>query len=1480
MTETITTHPAVVSRERLLEFADTRTDPGVRAAIIDLAGKWKHGYIPLDAVAWAIKTKQSSGDGKRRKGIGDQSHLAPFRADASRGKSRGDARAQVASQLSRAGGARRKGAPRPAGPAAPSSPTNTTDVSARAAEAVRLKAPELKARAAAGDKVAAKELERRAAKRTGKAGDAAKIAELEQRYGSSSDRSTKYAAASELAQRYEAAGKATQAANWKRAAGKHAPEFVGRNAAQPDAPARAAENLKSVSDAQLHAMLGDRQYASWRDAVHKEMTRRNNAVATGGTGHMPESATAAGDALEQGKISVRSASPAAVAEAQRRAAADTTPPATVGGHTQVNPSGPAAAGAPSPVPAAAAKTRKPSALHAEFRELKRQQDLRLESATRGALIGHNGKDSEEVRRYFGEGEFQGQGTEPRLTYSTFLAQRRSGKAHERQQQAAYDAGVKLGRKHSGETSSAQHDAEFEQHGKGHDAGMFSGGYNDGMIAGEAAKSKRAEAATVRGNVKAYTSARSRADKATQTANGFDAPANQGNLQVAARHKSAAGAHAEAGRLALAAGDRNAAQHHLAVAENHLGKAKAHEANAAKRAAERPATRPATGQVGPDTSQGHPSRIDAGTMRATKDNADPSSTAYTVRDTATGIKQGHLHMTPNADANGNRWVVTNMPTQDSASKHPTAAAALHDHAVRTHAHREGGIYPHGAPTSTFTAKHQAELNRRLDAEATPQPSPRSVRDAYRAHLAGMNDQQLEDHRQGLYARGIGGRGSSMSAETSPMHQEVAREQRRRGIASGQARADAISRRQGRAESRARAAAPPSLLAGRSGDYNAIAAFNQPRKGTGAPEVIGTLSHHDEIVTIHKTNGKHRVKVDGRQHGPGHDTRAAALAEAHTLVPEHRRARTEAEAIAQAKAIGAKAEADRKAAVAARQADPAAARKAAGVLNGDPGREMHPHGLKPGDKVIAHNVGVSGDTQGTYHGIDINGHPTVTLPGQGQGRPISVRDNQIRPTAAPLPGGPVRLERNQTINLRTGKVTEGHSSATAGSAVDARQGSPVASLDQARQARAEQTPRQIHERLQQNPSSVSMDELQRLSGLGGRFAPAAHAEIARRDAATMAARGQQRWENGPPIPGTSRANASPVATPDTSGSAAATGDHLRVEHSGDGTVVYGTSRDDKQAIDALKGQGFKWSRSLGGWYLPRTWNHSTRDVRVRGLQSRLGDRVHVEHGSVARSGTGADRAQAQIDRAKEVADQQRARAERFRAESAAQDAAARRISDHIPFGQPILVGHHSEGRHRRDLARIESNSRKSIASHQAAQEAEGRARSAEARARMQTDPRAAARRLQRSEAELRSVQRKLHGTGKEIHGEHTPASGEYADRLRAREQELTQQIGHDRGIAGVQLDRFGRHNIAPGDVVAIGNRQHVVHSVGPKNAKLMTEVGPLPYAYTQVTAVGKLDEMSTDALKRTLARAQQSQGNRRLPPAIVSRIEGILRARGDG
>jgi len=68
---------------------------------------------------------------------------------------------------------------------------------------------------------------------------------------------------------------------------------------------------------------------------------------------------------------------------------------------------------------------------------------------------------------------------------------------------------------------------------------------------------------------------------------------------------------------------------------------------------------------------------------------------------------------------------------------------------------------------------------------------------------------------------------------------------------------------------------------------------------------------------------------------------------------------------------------------------------------------------------------------------------------------------------------------------------------------------------------------------------------------------------------------------------------------------------------------------------------------------------------------------------------------------------ARAEKLRREGESRLSRARSISDGIPFGQPILVGHHSEKRHRRDLDRINQNFSKGHEALQSADALERRA-----------------------------------------------------------------------------------------------------------------------------------------------------------------------------
>ncbi|WP_158009676.1 DEAD/DEAH box helicase family protein [Carbonactinospora thermoautotrophica] len=60
---------------------------------------------------------------------------------------------------------------------------------------------------------------------------------------------------------------------------------------------------------------------------------------------------------------------------------------------------------------------------------------------------------------------------------------------------------------------------------------------------------------------------------------------------------------------------------------------------------------------------------------------------------------------------------------------------------------------------------------------------------------------------------------------------------------------------------------------------------------------------------------------------------------------------------------------------------------------------------------------------------------------------------------------------------------------------------------------------------------------------------------------------------------------------------------IEHHQDGTLVHGTTRNDIEVRRALATHGFKWSRRLNAWYLPRTWRVDTRAWRVVQLRREL-------------------------------------------------------------------------------------------------------------------------------------------------------------------------------------------------------------------------------------------------------------------------------------
>jgi len=170
----------------------------------------------------------------------------------------------------------------------------------------------------------------------------------------------------------------------------------------------------------------------------------------------------------------------------------------------------------------------------------------------------------------------------------------------------------------------------------------------------------------------------------------------------------------------------------------------------------------------------------------------------------------------------------------------------------------------------------------------------------------------------------------------------------------------------------------------------------------------------------------------------------------------------------------------------------------------------------------------------------------------------------------------------------------------------------------------------------------------------------------------------------------------------------------------------SRLDRGTYDRLREAGFKWAPKQEVFVAP-AWTPERAQLLVE-----LAGRIDDETTTIARRA--ADRA-ARFD----------GYSERRAFESASAQRAAHAIIDQIPLGQPVLVGHHSERHHRRDLAKVDRNLSRASELHDRSESWRQRARAAVDHADRKDDPQVRHRRIATLETELRSIERrvKLHG-----------------------------------------------------------------------------------------------------------------------------------------
>lgn len=137
--------------------------------------------------------------------------------------------------------------------------------------------------------------------------------------------------------------------------------------------------------------------------------------------------------------------------------------------------------------------------------------------------------------------------------------------------------------------------------------------------------------------------------------------------------------------------------------------------------------------------------------------------------------------------------------------------------------------------------------------------------------------------------------------------------------------------------------------------------------------------------------------------------------------------------------------------------------------------------------------------------------------------------------------------------------------------------------------------------------------------------------------------------------------------------------------------------------------------------------------------LADTVEAPPTEPAAPNTYEERRAARIDRLK-------ARAARLRVEAAQAECRSHDIGRHIPFGQPVLVGHHSERRRRNAINKMHAASRRAYDLRNAAADAERAAEAAEDSTSISSDDPQAITKLRAELAEMEAKRDRMKAANK--------------------------------------------------------------------------------------------------------------------------------------
>lgn len=270
----------------------------------------------------------------------------------------------------------------------------------------------------------------------------------------------------------------------------------------------------------------------------------------------------------------------------------------------------------------------------------------------------------------------------------------------------------------------------------------------------------------------------------------------------------------------------------------------------------------------------------------------------------------------------------------------------------------------------------------------------------------------------------------------------------------------------------------------------------------------------------------------------------------------------------------------------------------------------------------------------------------------------------------------------------------------------------------------------------------------------------------------------------------------------------------------------TRPDKATCEALGAAGWRFSGFRKEWHHPR--KHIAPPAGI----------AYTEDGTV--------------DYSNERAERMAARSVAARTEAMQLFQRERQIGDVIPMGQPILVGHHSERRHRRDIAKIQALATKGVERMKDAERAASASRgSARLRERRQTDPGLVERRLKKLRPQLVRMEDYLLRCGENPPDEYVRKTHLVREEIARNEQLLTEL----QTAAGAPV------TVNPGDVIELRGGPFLVARVNHRTFTGWTVGGGAdgwPGRIDRTKWDGKILRRANDKLRAAVAHKNKQAG----------------------